>query len=96
VGGGDLGNGQTSLPDQVVVNSSTQRLIDAAALPRVSGQGAHAVSRGYVNFIFGAHGSIIDPSTSTDTTIEMQTEAVTFAGSGGSVIAVTDPTVVQP
>lgn len=96
VGGGDLGGGQTSPSDQVVVNSATQRLIDAAGLPRISTPGANAVSQGYVNFVYGDHGSIIDPSSSQDTTIEMQTEAVTFAASGGTVVAISDPTVVQP
>ncbi len=96
VGGGDLGDGQTSPPDQVVVNASTQRLIDAAALPRISTPGANPVSQGYVNFIFGNHGSIIDPSASLATTVEMQTEAITFAATGGTVVAISDPSVVQP
>ena len=96
VGGGDLGGGQTSPPDQVVVNASTQRLIDAAGLPRISTPGPNPVSQGYVNFTFGSHGSIIDPSTSLATTVEMQTEAVTFAVTGGTVVAISDPSVIQP
>jgi pimeloyl-ACP methyl ester carboxylesterase len=96
VGGGDLGGGETSLPDQVVVNTSTQRLIDAAGLPRISTPGPNAASQGYVNFIFGDHGSIIDPTASLATTTEMQTEALTFAATSGTVIAIADPTVVQP
>lgn len=96
VGGGDLGGGATSSPDGVVVNSATQRLIDAAALPRISNPGPNAVSRGYVNFIFGNHGSIIDPTASLDTTVEMQSQAVTFAVTGGTIVAISDPSVVQP
>lgn len=96
VGGGDLGGGEISPPDGVVVNSATQRLIDAAGLPRISAPGANAVSRGYVNFVYGDHGSIIDPSANLDTTVEMQTEAVTFAVTGGTVVALSDPSVVQP
>jgi pimeloyl-ACP methyl ester carboxylesterase len=96
VGGGDLGGGQTSLPDQVVVNASTQRLIDAAALPRISTPGPNSVSQGYVSFIFGDHASIIDPTASLATTAEMQTEALTFAETSGTVIAIADPAVVQP
>jgi len=40
--------------------------------------------------------SIIDPTESLDTTLEMQRQAVTFAGSGGTVVLITDPTVIQP
>ena len=32
-----------------------------------------------MNFIFGDHGSIIDPTASLAVTVEMQTEAVAFA-----------------
>src|SRR5262249_2904349 len=96
VGGGDLGGGQASLPDQVVVNASTQRLIDAAGLPRISSPGPNVTSQGYVNFIFGDHGSIIDPTASLATTTEMQTEALTVAFTSGTVIAITDPSVVEP
>jgi Bacterial virulence factor lipase N-terminal len=96
VGGGTLAGGGTSPPDQVVVNSATQRLIDAAGIPRVFTAGDNAVSLGYVNFLLGAHGSIIDPSTSLATTVEMQTESAVFAGSLGTIIRITNTAVVQP
>jgi Bacterial virulence factor lipase N-terminal len=96
VGGGALAGGGTSPPDQVVVNSATQRLIDAAGIPRVSAAGDNAVSLGYVNFVFGAHGSIIDPSSSLATTVEMQTESAVFAGSLGTIVRITNTAVVQP
>jgi hypothetical protein len=77
---------ESSPPDQVVPNSATQRLIDAAALLRVpapgsageviSANGMHA----YVNFIVGDHGSLVDPTASLATTTEMQAEAIAFAG----------------
>jgi hypothetical protein len=95
VGGGALAGGGTSLPDQVVPNSSTQRLIDTAGLPRVFAQGNNPGPTGYVNFIFGSHGSIIDPTASAATTFEMQSETIGFANSQGAVIPIQNPAVVQ-
>jgi pimeloyl-ACP methyl ester carboxylesterase len=72
--------------DQVVPNSATQRLIDAATLSRIKAPSMPgAVTnpsgfRSYVNFIVGDHGSIIDPTASLAVTTEMQAEAITFAG----------------
>jgi pimeloyl-ACP methyl ester carboxylesterase len=98
VGGGALPNppGGTSPADQVVVNSATQRLIDAAGIARVSTAGPNAVSVGYVNFLFGDHGSIIDPTSSLATTVEMQTQSVAFASTLGTVVLITNTAVVQP
>jgi pimeloyl-ACP methyl ester carboxylesterase len=77
----------SSPPDQVVPNSATQRLIDAAALARIPAPAlpGHPVInasgfRAYVSFVVGDHGSIIDPTASRATTTEMQAEAITFAG----------------
>jgi len=75
-----------SPPDQVVPNSATQRLIDAATLSRVKAPSLPGPVtnpggfRSYVNFIVGDHGSIIDPTASLAVTTEMQAEAITFAG----------------
>ena len=80
-------------PDQVVPNSATQRLIDAAGLTRIPAPvnppalpfpivatgGNPPGQRAYVNFIVGNHGSIIDPTASLAATTEMQTETVFFA-----------------
>lgn len=95
VGGGTLPNGNPSPPDQVVVNSATKRLIDAAGLPRISAAGANPGPNGYVNFIFGDHGSIISPTASLATTAEMQSETIAFASSLGAVILITNTAVVQ-
>ncbi|MDB6105361.1 MAG: Extracellular lipase, Pla/cef family [Gammaproteobacteria bacterium] len=76
----------SSPPDQVVPNSATQRLIDAAALARIAAPAAPGPVtnasgfRAYVNFVVGDHGSIIDPRASLATTTEMQAEAIAFAG----------------
>jgi pimeloyl-ACP methyl ester carboxylesterase len=82
--------GGTSLPDQVVPNSATARLILAGGLTRipapaapgpvVSGTGTPPGHRAYVNFLVGDHGSIIDPTASPAATREMQGEAITFTG----------------
>jgi pimeloyl-ACP methyl ester carboxylesterase len=84
------------LPDQVVPNSATQRLIDVMGLTKVSTPGANAVSRGFVNFVAGDHSSILNPAASLPATVEMQTQTVTFAVSSGTVIPITNPAVVQP
>jgi pimeloyl-ACP methyl ester carboxylesterase len=95
VGGGTLQSGAPSPSDQVVVNSATQRLIDAAGLPRISAAGLNPGPKGYVNFIFGDHGSIIDPTSSPATTAEMQSVSIGFANSLGTVIPITNTAVVQ-
>ena len=75
-----------SPPDQVVPNSATQRLIDAAGLTRIAAPAAPGPvvntmgHRAYVNFTRGSHGSIIDPTAGLDVTTEMQGETITFAG----------------
>ncbi len=99
-------------PDQVVPNSATQRLIAAAGLTRIAApvapgpvivaSGSPPGHRAYVNFLFGNHGSIIDPTASLAATTEMQTEAISFAlGSppalpAGTLILIGNPAVIQP
>jgi hypothetical protein len=109
-------------PDQTVPPAATQTLITASAygplgaagaLTRIArGQGPVVMApggiRGYVNFIDGYHGSLIDPSVSVPVTVEMQTEAVSFTGvpippagipanTPGTTLLVDDPAgVVQP
>jgi len=62
--------------------------------------------RGYVNFIQGDHGSIIDDKVPA-VTAEMQTEAISFTGAAipaagipgnppGSTLLLANPTVIQP
>jgi hypothetical protein len=54
------------------------------------------VSDAYVNFLFGDHGSIIDPRSSLATTVEMQTESISFALSLGTAVQIGNTGVVQP
>lgn len=88
VGGGAV------LPDQVVPNSATQRLINLMGLTRVTT--TSPVTRGFVNFIVGDHGSILSPAASGAATAEMQGETVAFAAGIGTGIVITNPAVVQP
>ncbi|MBS0393969.1 MAG: hypothetical protein JSR54_05040 [Proteobacteria bacterium] len=109
VGGGPLPDGSTALPDQVVDNPNTARLlagapfarftVGAAPQPLAAGTGA------YVNFIYGRHQSLLDPSGTTVTGptnlaawAEMQSEAVGFALARGQAVTVGAgaPVVVQP
>jgi len=108
-------------PDQTLPNPATQALITASAygpagaagaLTRITaGQAPVVMSpggiRGYVNFLDGYHGSLIDPSVSAAVTVEMQTEAISFTGApippagipanpAGSTLLLANPTVIQP
>ena len=47
--------------------------------------------RGYVNFVIGDHGSIIDPTASMAVTTEMQAEAISFTGAPIPRIPTTPP-----
>jgi len=96
IGGGIQANGQPSPPDQTVVNSTTGLLINTAGLPRLFRAGVNPGRAGFVNFIFGVHDSLIDPTTSPATTAEMQRESVSFAASQGNSVTLTDTTVIEP
>lgn len=107
VGGGLLPNGTAALPDQVVPNANTGHLISAAPFTRFTpGQTPLAAGTGaYVNFIYGTHGSLLDPSGNSNTAatngaawLEMQTEAVAFALARGAAVTVGagSPAVIQP
>ncbi len=100
VGGGTLPNGTASPADQVVDNAATGRLILAAGLTRLSTPGVNPMPLGgaYVNFLFGDHGSIINPAASAATTGEMQAQSLSFAGSSGAAVTIgaVAASVVQP
>jgi hypothetical protein len=106
VGGGTASSGCTGvLPDQVIPNSATAKLLTAAgptALPRVPP--SPRFGSGYVNFVNGDHGSLMSPTACGAATLEMQIEAAGFTLSGNPpspgvpdpVINVTNAAVVQP
>jgi len=93
-------------PDQVVPNSATQALADAMGLAAVTTttiDNAAGVD-GLVQFLAGAHGSILSPDPSLQATTEMQTEMAIFIGGhpalgggilpGGHGIVIVDSSVV--
>ncbi len=51
--------------------------------------------RGIVRFTAGGHSSLFNPAIDMDVTIEMQTQTVTFAASGGAQIPVSNGAPVQ-
>jgi pimeloyl-ACP methyl ester carboxylesterase len=90
-------------PDQVIPNrvagaplSGTEPLIAAFGLAPISQttQDADGI-QGAVRFLAGNHGSLLDPSGSPAVTIEMQGEMASLLASGGTVVQVANPTVVQ-
>jgi hypothetical protein len=108
VGGGGT---PAALPDQVIPNSATQRLILAITNNGLAGglpfpravPGTPVAGDGYVNFVVGDHGSLLSPVSSAAATGEMQTETVIYtAGAPGPIPAGTivpgalTPAPVQP
>jgi len=88
------------IDDQVVPNT-----IDGAALAGTEqlarvmglvGVSANTSGSALVRYIAGDHASILSPAASQAAFTEMQIQTATFASSGGTLIAVSDPTVVQP
>ena len=107
VGGGLLPDSSMALPDQVVPNDSSARLVASGPFTRFTpGQTPLPAGHGaYVNFIYGKHTSLLDPSGTANTAatngaawLEMQTEAVAFALARGQVVTIGagTPTVIQP
>ncbi len=106
-----VGGGTPGWPsDLVVPNSSTQRLITAGGtlIRRLGATGAVAAGNGgFVNFLFGHHGTIIDPGCTglpagsdvgrcQAAAVEMQRQTATFAALDGASIVITDTSVIQP
>ncbi len=103
VGGGALESG-TSLPDQVIPNQAVgmplagteplARLIGVAAIPAQAG--LVPVTRASISrFIYGDHGSILNPAASKAATAEMQRQTASFFLSRGAAVQVSDATVLK-
>lgn len=84
--------------DQTVLNTVPGApLAGSSPLVRVMGLAqvtADTSNSGVVRFTAGDHGSLLDPTASQAVTVEMQTQVATFAASGGTLIKITDPSVV--
>ncbi|MFI4970646.1 MAG: hypothetical protein ACHP7D_10615, partial [Lysobacterales bacterium] len=97
IGGGDVP------PDQLIPNSvpgaplsGTEPEIAALGLGAITGttlapEGIH----GAVRFLQGEHGSILDPTDFPAATIEMQGEMASMLVTGGTVVQVANPAIIQ-
>ena len=94
---------QLVLSDQVVPNTTPgfplgggEPLVRELGLAPISQttQGTSGI-KGVTRFIAGDHGSLLSPAASLEVTAEMQGEAASFFASGGRVIQVTIPSVLQ-
>jgi hypothetical protein len=98
-----VGGGGTTpaLPDQVIPNSATQRLITAITNNGLAGglpfpravPGTPVSGDGYVNFIVGDHGSLLSPTASAAATGEMQAESVVYTA-GNPIVPIPAGTIV--
>lgn len=85
------------LNDQVIPNTATDRLLNAAGIFANKANAAHAWPADYwVEFTAGTHGSLLAPGTTPAVTVEMQKEIVGFAFSGGAGFQIFDASNVQP
>lgn len=87
--------------DLVIPNTATEKLITVggfrvftAANPGFNPIGPGA--GGAVRFIAGEHGSILDPTVSLAATTEMQTQMATLAATAGTLLLITNTTVIEP
>jgi hypothetical protein len=84
------------LSDTAVPASLTENIAELMGLASVSSTTVDAGGvRGIVRFTAGAHSSMFNPGPNLAVTVEMQTEAVTFAATSGTTILVTNSAVVQ-
>ena len=86
------------LGDTAVPNDSTDHIAELWGLSGVSTTVAvapPATTSGIVRFTAGGHSSLFNPAIDPATTAEMQRQTITFAASAGSVIQITDGSVVQ-
>lgn len=104
-----VGDGGANLSDQVIPNSvsstpfgGTEGAIALLGLPGVSETTQGESVSGAVRFVYGHHGSILDPSArpeapdnTAEATTEMQGQVAGFFLSNGQAIVVTNPDVVQ-
>ena len=110
-----VGNGSDNLSDQVIPNSvsstpfgGTEGAIALLGLPGISEttQDAETPVSGAVRYLFGHHGSILDPRPgsrgeapdavmTSAATAEMQSQVANFFNSDGHLISVQNPEVVQ-
>ena len=97
-----VGDGNENLPDQVIPVTTALPLAGQQALANIMGldlvstttTGSAPIS-GIVKFNEGAHGSSLNPTSSTAVTVEMQLQVINYLGSGGTAIVVTNESVIE-
>ncbi len=87
------------LPDQVVVGavpgaalSGTEPLARLMGLPIVN---ETTSGSGWVRFLGGTHGSILDPTSDAGVTMELQNQIAVFAASEGDTLQINDPALLD-
>ncbi|NND90719.1 MAG: lipase [Granulosicoccus sp.] len=73
--------------------SGTDPLARLLGLPQIVDT---STTGGMVKFSAGDHGSIIDPTASLASTVEMQNQMAKFAATQGAELPISDSTVIQP
>ncbi|MDF2179971.1 lipase [Aliiglaciecola sp. CAU 1673] len=94
--------GGVNLPDQVIPNTTSLPLAGTEPLAALMGlegvnstiAGNGETVSGLVRFLEGSHSSILSPAASAKATAEMQRQVATYMATQGTVIQVTDTTVV--
>ena len=90
-------------PDAVIPNTVAGAPL-AGTEPLVATMGLTAITRttqnasgikGIVRFIKGDHGSLLSPAKDASTTVEMQTQMASMVASGGTVVQVTNTSVIK-
>ncbi|MFK8078057.1 MAG: Ig-like domain-containing protein [Granulosicoccus sp.] len=86
--------GDTVVPNAVATAplSGTDPLARMLGLTQVD---ATTSGSAFVKFSAGDHGSILSPTASLETTVEMQTQTATFAATQGTVLPITDASVIE-
>ncbi len=98
--GGSPANG---CPDAVIPNtvpgaplSGTEPLVATMGLTAITRTTSSATGiKGIVRFLKGDHGSLLSPAKDAPTTVEMQTQMASMVGSGGTVVQVTNTSVIK-
>ncbi len=86
------------LGDPAVPNGPTDHIAELWGLPVVSTTTIvppPGTASGIVRFRAGAHSSLFNPAPNAAVTAEMQQQTVVYASSGGGVIRILDPSLVQ-
>jgi len=90
--------GDTVVPNAVpgAPLSGTEPLIRIMGLAPISATTQDPVGiRGVTRFISGSHGSLLDPTADPAVTAEMQGQAASMVGSGGTTVVVNNTSVIE-